>query len=195
MKLRFTLRTVANHLLLFAVLFIPALKANAAESPLALEAWDQAVHEARAKLAVEASRLDEGYSAKQWKFVGSESHNNVAPQVRGEAKPVPSALIHHWTGAIMICDTEVSELLSVLQDYPKYVELFAPAVVDAKVIRSQTNDYTYRLKFIQKGFGIKVGLSGNFRTTYHRIDSSSGYSITEGTHFDELQDPGTPDEQ
>ena len=48
---------------------------------------------------------------------------------------------------------------------------------------------------MQKGFGVKAGLLGEFRSTYFRLDARNGYSVTRATRLVELANPNTPDEQ
>jgi hypothetical protein len=113
---------------------------------------------------------------------------------RGGGIPVPYGLVHHWYGTVFLPNTHIPELLVVLQDYDNYSAVYHPGVVESKLISREGDEFTYRLKFIQKGFGIKAGLIGDFKTTYCRVTDDSGYSVTRAINLTELADPGTPDE-
>jgi len=92
-------------------------------------------------------------------------------------------------------DVRAFDVLAVLQDYDSYAELYKPAVIHSKLLSRKPDEFSYRLKFIQKGFGIKTGLLGEFRTTYFQVNADTGYSITEATQLVELQNPGNPEEK
>jgi len=108
---------------------------------------------------------------------------------------VPSGLIHHWTGSVFIPNVQAADVLSVLQGYESYADVYKPAVIESKLLSHTADAFNYRLKFVQKGFGIKAGLMADLRTTYYRPTPESGYSITEATQVFELQNPGTPEEK
>ncbi len=108
---------------------------------------------------------------------------------------VPSGLIHHWMGMVFIPNARAFDLLAVLQDYDSYAELYKPAVVRSTLLNRAPGEFNYKLKFMQKGFGVKAGLLGEFRTTYSRLDSGTGYSVTEATQLVELRNPESSDEQ
>ncbi len=95
----------------------------------------------------------------------------------------------------MIPGARLIELLGVLQDYNNYSEIYKPAVVESRLVEQRDDVFRYRLKFVQKGFGIKTGLAGEFQTTYYRLSDATGYSITEATKLAELQNPSTAAEQ
>ena len=117
------------------------------------------------------------------------------PADHGGMKPVPSGLIHHWVGAVFIPSVRAADLLTVLKDYNNYRELYPATVTESKLLEHAAETYGYRLKFVQKEFGVKSGLIGDFQTTYVSVDSDSGYSITEATKLTELQNAGQPDER
>jgi hypothetical protein len=117
------------------------------------------------------------------------------PSAQGTMTAVPSGLVHHWTGTIFIANARMHHLLTVLQDYNAYAEFYKPAVVASKLLSHTPVEYNYRLKFVQKGFGVKAGLLGEFRTTYTQLNSGAGYSVTEATSLVELRNLEGHDEQ
>jgi hypothetical protein len=170
----------------------------ASVQPETLTAWNKDVQSAKEELTRKYHNLHPAtHSGKQERAVESSQReeSGVIPQVSGEMFPVPSGLIHHWTGNAFIPNVQAVDVLAVLQDYDSYADVYKPAVIESRLLSHTGNVFTYRMKFIQKGFGIKAGLLGEFRTTYSPLTPESGYSITEATQVLELQNPGTLEEK
>ncbi len=82
-----------------------------------------------------------------------------------------------------------------MQDYDRYAQLFPPALVESRLIAHTGDVFDYRVKFVQKGLGVKAGLLADFRSRYVPFDARSGYIETEATKLIEIQNPGKPDER
>lgn len=161
-----------------------------------LEAWDDYVQKAEAALPQEAA--DDSHL-----FVFLQHSSDVQEQFRpgisaysphGSGIPVHSGLVHHWIGTVFLPKASAAEVLSVMQRYDQYSTIYAPGVVESKLLSRSGDEFTYRLKFIQKGFGVKAGLIGEFHSVYHTLTPGAGYSVTRSTELTELADPGTEDE-
>ncbi len=163
-----------------------------------LAAWEEYVQQSKAELRRRSCNPDHFLSLR-WqptKMGKTRSDGNRAvPSVWGEMVVVPSGLIHHWMGTVFIPNVHAVDVLAVLQDYDSYAELYNPAVTYSKLMSRQPDEFSYRLKFVQKGFGIKAGLLGEFRTTYFQLNAGTGYSVTETKQLIELQNPGSPEER
>jgi hypothetical protein len=163
-----------------------------------LEAWNDCEQEARAEVLKESS------TPERFLFTDSRPEHLESAQFRrglfitsphSGGMPIPSGLIHHWFGTISIPNAHLAELIAVLQDYNSYAAVYKPGVVESKLLGRDQNEFTYRLKFVQRGFGIKAGLLANFKSTYYRLAPDAGYSVTEAANLTELADPGTPEER
>jgi len=62
--------------------------------------------------------------------------------VNGE---VPDGYIHHWAGAVLIPDTTVARVESVLQDYDHYTQIYARDLKLATAKKTGPNSYDLRL--------------------------------------------------
>lgn len=160
------------------------------------EAWDGYVQQAE-------SALPQGPADDSHLFVFQRQSSDVEGQFRpglsafsphGSGIPVHSGLVHHWFGTLFIPKTNVAEVLSVMEGYDKYSVVYGPGVVESKLLSHSGDEFTYRLKFIQKGFGVKAGLIGEFDSVYHTLTPEAGYSVTRSTDLTELADPGTSEE-
>jgi hypothetical protein len=172
---------------------VPALSAQI--SPETEAAWEKSVSSIRNTLAHDGSALLPWNSSRGLTRVSQRSADaSPKASVYGEVNTVPSGLIHHWVGTALVGHALPSDVLSTLQHYDSYKSVFAPAVVESKLKSHTGDEFCYQLKFIQKGFGLHVGLLGSFRTTYYRINAERGYSFTEATDLVEINRPGEQDE-
>jgi hypothetical protein len=187
-----------NKMAMLAVLLLIRHSHAATVTANTLTVWEKYVQQSKIELARQSCDPDHflsvhGQLAKMEKVRSSE--NLTVPSVQGEMVAVPSGLIHHWIGAIFLPSVRTFDVLAVLQDYDSYAELYKPAMINSKLLSHKPDEFSYRLKLVQKSFGIKAGLLGEFRTTYFHLNERAGYSITEATQLVELQNPGSPSEK
>jgi hypothetical protein len=192
-------RFVANSMAMGAFTLLLAGRSGAATVTAGtLRAWDQAVHQAKAELALQESN-SQGFLwiDRQPERLEKAQHGGILSiySPHGGGLAVPSGLVHHWIGTVFIPNVRLFDAVTVLQDYDSYAEIYQPGVIDSKLLGRTGEEFKYRLKFVQKGFGVKAGLLGEFRSTYFRLNRSTGYSVTEATDLVELQDAGGPAEQ
>lgn len=191
--------SIANSIAIGAIaLFLAGSSPAATVTAGTLHAWDRAVRQARTELAGQASSpdcflwIDRQPGRLERARLGGAAWI-YSPHGGGLA--VPSGLIHHWIGTVFIPNVRLFDAVSVLQDYDSYAQIYQPGVISSKLLSRTGEEFKYRLKFVQKGFGVKAGLLGEFRSTYFRIDARTGYSVTEATDLVELQDAGGEAEQ
>ena len=163
-----------------------------------LRAWDRQVQQTKAALLQAsidpANFLSIDRQSSELETVEDQQGGVSIHSPRGSGTPVPCGLVHHWIGAVFIPNANVAELLTAVEDYNNYSTFYKPAVAESKLLSNSGDQFTYQLKFVEKGFGVKAGLNGRFRSTYRALTPEMGYSITESTELTELADPQTPDE-
>jgi hypothetical protein len=152
-----------------------------------LAAWDEQVQTARAQVGREAQSPQT--------FLTEPATQVVIESPEPSGCPIPNGLIHHWFGTALIPHARVPSLLSVMQNYNAYAEIFPPAVVEARLLNRDGDTFDYHVKFIQKALGVRSGLLADFRSRYVQIDERSGYIVTESVNLIELQSPGKSDER
>ena len=59
--------------------------------------------------------------------------------VKGQPLEAPDGLIHHWIASVFLPGVSLDRVVTVLQDYDRQAQLFAPAVLRSK-LRSRTAD-------------------------------------------------------
>jgi hypothetical protein len=186
-------RFVRNSIMTGAfALLLAGRSEGASVSAGTLDAWDEAVHHAKAELARQASNPDRFLRIDKQQLNRSKTPEpGVTLSIyspHGGGLAVPSGLIHHWIGTVFIPNVRLLDAVAVLQDYDSYSEIYQPGVVESKLLNRTGQEFKYRLKFVQKGFGVEAGLLGEFRSMYFLLNSRTGYSLTEATDLVELQD-------
>ena len=199
MQLINTSRFAASKMKIVVISFLLVCHSQASTvTANALAAWEKYVQQSKVELTRQSGNPDHFLPIHRQpaKIERARSGENPAvPSVQGEMVVVPSGLIHHWMGTVFVPNVRAFDALAVLQDYDSYAELYKPGVIHSKLLSHKPDEFSYRLKFVQKGFGIKTGLLGEFRTTYFQLNERTGYSVTEATQLVELQNPGSPDEK
>ena len=171
-----------------------ARTAQAAElKPETLKAWDAYVEESNARLQ---ERLREG-GKFLWMDESPERGKQVrdgrilaAPMAPKMPMRVPGGLIHHWIGAAYLPNTKVDDVFSVVRDYKRYKEIYAPTVIDSKpVARTETAD-KFAMVMMNKSFLMKRALDSEYQSSYVKLDAHRWYSTSATTRVQEIEDYG-----
>jgi hypothetical protein len=107
---------------------------------------------------------------------------------------VPDGLIHDWVGAVYIPGTTVAQTLAVVQNYNRHKQIYAPDVMDSKLISHHGNDFKIFLRLLKKKI-ITVVLDTDHDVCYLPIDDASWFCRSHTTRIAEVDDPGTPREK
>ena len=107
---------------------------------------------------------------------------------------VPDGLIHDWVGAVYIPGTTVAQTLAVVQNYNRHKQIYAPDVMDSKLISHHGNDFKIFLRLLKKKI-ITVVLDTDHDVCFLPIDDASWFCRSHTTRIAEVDDPGTPREK
>jgi hypothetical protein len=181
-----------------ALAFLSVVSASAATiTPETMQRWDQYVAFAKILLANQTTHPDTllEVECRPHDIEKLKAGNILAVRAEnGGMVPVPHGLIHHWIGTVFIPNTDAQSVLNVLQDYDSYSQTYAPAVASSKLLTRKQDDFTYEMRLVEKGFGIKTALIGRFHSHYAQVDDVSGFSATDTEDLAEIDSPGTPAE-
>lgn len=194
MKQHFT--TVTSSFVIIAFLFTRAAKA-ADLKPEAVQCWNKYVE------MVDQRNLE--HLARGNSFLTSDQVPGQMTKLRdGEIIVTPadpsiplkadSALIHDWVGAAFIPNVTITELLSTVRNYDRYVEFYQPNVVASRVLQKSESKDRYSLVMVNKSVVAKIALDADYKTTYVPVDSHRWYSVSESTRIQEIAEYGTPSE-
>lgn len=190
-------RFVGAFLAAALLILAASLTSKAAElRPETLKAWDAYVQTQNAR----ASKYSDARP-----FLWSDQspdrlrrlHNGetvVAPFGENPHR-VPQGLIHHWIGAVFLPGARLNDVLSVVRDYGKYKDFYAPNVIESQVLRQTDTEDTFSLRMLNKAVAAKFALDTEFQNTFERIDENKWYSLSYTTRVREVENYGLLDEQ
>src|SRR5947209_6795729 len=104
--------------------------------PATLKAWDAYVQAQNARAAEYSNRtpfLWSDGSPERLRHL-HDGETVVAPFGENPHR-VPLGLIHHWIGAVFLPGTCIDDVLSVVRDYDKYKDFYAPNIIESRVLR------------------------------------------------------------
>lgn len=107
---------------------------------------------------------------------------------------VPDGLIHHWIGTAFVRNATVDEALTILQNYDKHQQIYAPTVAASRLIDHDGDRYRFFLRFVMKKV-ITVVLNSEHDGRFSRParDRAEGWIVS--TRIAEVDNPGTPAER
>jgi len=81
-----------------------------------------------------------------------------------------------------------------MKDFEAYPKVYAPQVVQARILRQKDDDFQVRMRTRQKHV-ITVVLDMDLDIEFARLDAGHGYSISRSTQIAEIESPGTSKER
>ena len=166
-------------------------------NPKTLEAFDAYIHKAEREmeqsLHLNGSFLWSQQAPERPQVV--DQGQVVAQFWSGEGPvKVPNGLIHDWIAAAFIPESNIQEILAVIQDYDNHKNTYRPEVIDSKLIRRDGNDFQVCLRLLKKKF-ITVVLDTDHKVHYRPVDKTRWVCRSYTTRIAEVEDAGSPDER
>ena len=112
---------------------------------------------------------------------------------QGPAK-VPNGLIHDWIAAAIIPDSNIQEILAVIQNYDNHKNTYKPEVIDSKLISREGNDFKVYLRLLKKKI-ITVVLDTDHEVQYCPVAQTRWVCRSYSTRIAEVENAGNPDER
>jgi hypothetical protein len=113
-----------------------------------------------------------------------------ATGARGEAITVPSALVHHWRGAVFIPGAKLGDLLAKLQaGVPASEDVLASRVLERQPDRMKIFLRVQRTKFVT------VVYNTEHSVTFRRLGPTRAASASTATKIAEVESPNTSRER
>jgi hypothetical protein len=107
---------------------------------------------------------------------------------------VPQGLIHHWIGAVFLPGARLDNVLSVVRDYGRYKDFYAPNIIESTLLRQTDTEDTFSLRMLSKAVVAKFALDTDFQGTYTRINENKWYGISYSTRVREIENFNLADE-
>src|SRR5207302_1074817 len=173
-------RFVGAFLAAALLILAASLKSKGAElSPATLKAWDAYVQAQNARVAEYSTAtpfLWSDQSPERLRHL-HQGETVIAPFGENPHK-VPQGLIHHWIGAVFLPGARLDDVLSVVRDYGKYKDIYAPNVIESRVFRQTDTEDTFSLRMLNKAVVAKFALDTEFQNTFRRLDQNKWYNVS-----------------
>jgi len=166
-------------------------------SPKTLEAFDSYVHSAETEM--DQSLHGSGtflWSQRVPERAKGVDQGQVLAQFWSGQEPVkvPNGLIHDWIAAALIPDSNIREILAVMQDYDKHKNTYKPEVIDSKLISREGNDFKVYLRLLKKKI-ITVVLDTDHDVHYCPVDATRWKCRSYTTRIAEVEHVGSREER
>jgi ABC-type transporter Mla MlaB component len=190
-------RTFALPLIPLLTLVSPGTIAAASLEPATLKAWEEYIDSANLRMEQRLSRdheflwVDEVPARLAKVRAGEIVVSPVGPQI---PKRVPSGLIHDWVAAVYIPGVTLHDVFAVVSDYSSYKDIYKPTVVESKATGANGAKDRFSLVLMSKSFFLKTALDADYESCYVRIDDRRGYSVSQTTRIQEIEEYGAPAE-
>jgi hypothetical protein len=148
------------------------------------------------RLSEKTNRAFEAYvqAAKAATAAQAAAANSTTVQVLpfGGKMPlkVDDGLIHDWVGTATVPGVSVEKALAVFQDYDNYARIFAPEVVESKLVNRSGNRWSARLKLKRQNI-VTVVLDTEYEVEYNPIGDGSWAISSRSTGIREVEDGNT----
>lgn len=166
-------------------------------NPKTLEAFDAYIHNAE----TEMEHTLHGSGSFLWsQQIPERAHlvdqGQVVAQFWSGEGPVrvPNGLIHDWIAAGFIRDSNIQELLAVMQQYDKHKDTYKPEVMDSKLISRHGNDFQVYLRLLKKKI-ITVVLDTDHDVHYRPVGRTRWVCHSYTTRIAEVESAGSRSER
>jgi hypothetical protein len=112
----------------------------------------------------------------------------------GRPIEVPHGLIHDWIGAVSVPGTALDRTLALVQNYNHHKHIYAPDVIDSKLISRNGDDFRIYLRLLKKKV-ITVVLETDHAVHYSGLDDTRWRCRSYSTRIAEVQDAGKSSEK
>ncbi len=186
---------VTSFLFAFAVLASDGLAFDVATTrlePPTTQAFDQYVRDREAEMQARPRFL---WCDGRQSCLSTVKLNEVmvAPHSPKGIHEVQGGLIHDWQGATFVPGVSLDETLALLRNYDHHKQVYAPEVIDSKLLARDGEHSRVYLRLRKKKI-ITVILNTEYDTVFERVDATHGRSRSLSTRITEVADPETKEE-
>lgn len=107
---------------------------------------------------------------------------------------VSNGLIHDWIGTVFIPRATMANTLALIQDYNQHKVIYAPDVIDSRLLNRRGNRFQIYLRLLKKKM-ITVILDSEHNVVYRRLDRSRWLCRSRTTRIAEVENAGSLDER
>lgn len=162
--------------------------------PEAAKAWEDYIESASGGVQERANAPAGFLQIDATPAVAAKLHRGqivVSPAAAHIPKKVPSGHIHDWIGTAFLTNTTIKDVVAIVRDYPKYNEVYAPHVLESRVISTGETVDLFSVVLMNRSVLSKTALDCDYETTFVHVDGRRMYSITQAKRIQEIVDYGT----
>ncbi len=111
--------------------------------------------------------------------------------VGGSPISVDGGMIHDWAGGVLVKGATVEKALAMFHNYADYKSIFAPDVLDSKVLAHNGNRWTTSLRISRKNV-FTVTFDTQYAVDYRPLDGGRWEIDARSTKISELDDDNKP---
>ena len=198
-----------RHLLgvgLWVSVLAVAVGVSAAElKPQTIEAFDRYVQVTESRMEKELNgespflwidRLDEEERAEALAHLraGDVVIDKLETRDGEDTIDIPSGMIHHWVGTVLIPQVTLAQTISMVQDYESYAEIYDPDVRAAEIRERNDSHFRVWLQLYTKKVITWVA-NAEFDVEFNVLDDTRAHVPSYSTRILEIEHPDTPEER
>ena len=107
---------------------------------------------------------------------------------------IPSGLVHHWIGTVLIPGVSLESTIALIRDYNQYAEFYRPNVRKASILEQEGDRFKVYAQLYMKKILTAV-LDTEYDAEFIAVDDRRAYVPSRTTRILEVEDHDTPDER
>ncbi len=111
--------------------------------------------------------------------------------VGGSPITVDGGMIHDWAGGVLVKGVTVDRALAMFENYADYKKIFAPEVLDSKVLAHAGDRWDLALRVSRKNV-FTVTYDTQYAVEYRKLEGGRWQILSRSTRISELDDANTP---
>lgn len=179
-----------------ALAAVPGDLAAAVLQPATIEAFDDYVRQAEARMREELA----GRGPFFWIEGKGEAERRPADDAlrkgeiltEGKTLRIPDGVIHHWVGAVFIPGATLRKVEAIVTDYDNYQNIYRPDIARSKLLSRDGDNARIFLRLYKKKV-LTALLNTEHEVEYSRADGGRAHSRTRATRIAEIEDPDRPE--
>jgi len=102
---------------------------------------------------------------------------------------LPGAMLHHWRAAAFVPGSTAADFTRLMQDFNHYSGIYAPQVLEARVIAQQGDRYSVRMRLRQRHV-LTVTMDTTCEVSFGELSPRLRYSVSRSTRIAEIGSSG-----
>ncbi len=111
--------------------------------------------------------------------------------IGGSPISVDGGMIHDWVGGVLVKGASVEKALAMFQNYADYKKIFAPEVLDSKLLAHDGDRWSTALRISRRNV-FTVTFDTEYAVQYRKLDAGRWAIESRSTRISELDDDNKP---